>query len=282
VLPLLQIWGGQRQQFLLYVQSLVLVHGQTYNQFSTFAFPESICSTQLLIALQCNCMILQLVLFLALLLAIFGTGRLALKHLFLAGGHVLGSPKLITWMVAVLLLPGTLIHELSHWLVAELLRVPTGKLSIIPSAEGEDEPVRLGSLQIAQVDPLRRTLVGLAPLVVGLSLLWFLASQFPTLAWPATTFFSIKTVALFYAIFVVANSMFSSKKDLEVAVLPVLLLILAGVLVWRLPISVSLPPAWSITIEGLLDRLDRALVLVLALNCVWLGASYLLHRLVHR
>ncbi len=64
------------------------------------------------------------------------------------------------------LFPGVLLHELSHLVAAKSLWVRTGKLSLFPRRRGDDE-VLLGSVQISRTDPVRASLIGLAPLLVG-------------------------------------------------------------------------------------------------------------------
>ncbi len=66
----------------------------------------------------------------------------------------------------VLLLPGILIHELSHWLAANLLGVRTGKISLWPSRRRGNQ-MRMGSVRVARTDPMRASLIGLAPLISG-------------------------------------------------------------------------------------------------------------------
>ena len=67
----------------------------------------------------------------------------------------------------VIVLPGVVIHELSHWLVAKALGVRVGKLSLGPSRKGRSRRVSLGSVRVGKVDPLRASLIGLAPLLGG-------------------------------------------------------------------------------------------------------------------
>ena len=84
---------------------------------------------------------------------------------------VLGATGSVTAAVYVyhaLVLPGTALHELSHLVSAWLLRVPTGRLSLTPLIDGPGT-ARFGSVQIAQVDPFRESLIGLAPLLSGVA-----------------------------------------------------------------------------------------------------------------
>lgn len=69
-------------------------------------------------------------------------------------------------LFALLFLPGVLLHETSHFLVAHLLRVRTQRFSLIPQVT-VDARLRLGYVETAQVDVLRDTLIGAAPLLIG-------------------------------------------------------------------------------------------------------------------
>lgn len=64
-----------------------------------------------------------------------------------------------------LLFPGLVIHEGSHWLMAQLLGVPTGRLRLRPTQQGKQ--IILGSVEVQRTDPLRDSLVGLAPFLAG-------------------------------------------------------------------------------------------------------------------
>ncbi|MGC8837571.1 MAG: hypothetical protein ACP5UM_04050 [Anaerolineae bacterium] len=63
------------------------------------------------------------------------------------------------------LLPGVVLHEASHWASARVLGLRVGRLELWPRAEKDG--LRLGSVQVQQADPLRGSLVGVAPLVAG-------------------------------------------------------------------------------------------------------------------
>lgn len=65
----------------------------------------------------------------------------------------------------VLAAPGTILHELSHWLMCKLLGVRTGKVTLFrPRREGDS--ITLGQVEHASADPLRLTLVSIAPLLL--------------------------------------------------------------------------------------------------------------------
>ncbi len=69
-------------------------------------------------------------------------------------------------LFSLLFLPGVLLHELSHFLVAKLLDVPTGRFSIIPR-KLEGGRIQLGYVETASTDFVRDALIGVAPLVTG-------------------------------------------------------------------------------------------------------------------
>lgn len=69
-------------------------------------------------------------------------------------------------LFALLFFPGVLLHETSHYLMARLLGVRTGRFSLLP------RPLPNGRLQLGYVetqasDWVRETLIGAAPLISG-------------------------------------------------------------------------------------------------------------------
>lgn len=118
--------------------------------------------------------------------------------------------SLPTGIYALFFLPGTFIHELSHLLMAKALFVRVGKFTLIPK-KMESEVV-LGSVAIEKKDVFRRVLIGTAPIIFGLALMfliiYFSVSNDVYKDWKVALLIS-------YFVFVIGNTMFSSKKDLE-------------------------------------------------------------------
>jgi hypothetical protein len=136
--------------------------------------------------------------------------------------------------IAVLFFPGTIIHEFSHALFARLLGVRVGTMEFVPKAE--DEHVKLGSVQVAHTDPVRRFLIGAAPFFLGIVIilgLLFYAVQ--------NRLFdnTLPVILIGYAVFEISNTMFSSRKDMEGALelfaVIMLLIIIFYLLGIRLP-----------------------------------------------
>lgn len=67
---------------------------------------------------------------------------------------------------SLLFFPGVLLHETSHYLIARLLNVRTGRFSLVPRPL-PDGRLQLGFVETAQADFLRDALIGFAPLLFG-------------------------------------------------------------------------------------------------------------------
>lgn len=114
----------------------------------------------------------------------------------------------------LLFFPGIIIHELSHFFVASLLLVPTGKISFFPEEE------KMGSVQVAKADPVRQTLIGLAPTLAGTAAIlaiFFFALKLPIKVLAVSELFSLfkitRHLPWLYLIFSINNTMFASPED---------------------------------------------------------------------
>ena len=76
------------------------------------------------------------------------------------------SPQITMGIFSFIFLPGVFLHELSHFLMAKILRVPTGRFSIFPRPL-PDGRLLLGYVEVAHTDIVRDSLIGAAPLVAG-------------------------------------------------------------------------------------------------------------------
>jgi hypothetical protein len=129
---------------------------------------------------------------------------------------------------SILFLPGVLLHEVSHYLTARLLRVPVGRFSIIPQPL-PDGRLRMGYVETAQTDFIRDALIGAAPLIAGslfVAYAGFVHLEFSSL-WDQFASGDLNSIAgalsqavaqpdfwiWFYVIFVVSSTMFPSESD---------------------------------------------------------------------
>jgi hypothetical protein len=161
---------------------------------------------------------------------------------------------------------------------AEVLGVPTGRLTLVPegltnTGEGEAE-IRTGSVSIAKTGPFRRAAIGIAPVIVGLGALsllayflpgtWqtFLASSQPLLQRTET----YVLILIIYLLFAVSNSLFASPEDLSgFWPLAITVGLLAGA-VWFAGFRLELTGKALEVGIGLTNGLFQSLALVLALN----------------
>ena len=138
------------------------------------------------------------------------------------------------YLFAFVFLPGTFIHEISHFLAALFLLVPVGKLELLPKIE-EEGSFKLGSVAIAKTDPLRRFFIGIAPLFFGLSIIFTVSYLLTNKIIDAWWGYLLAG----YIVFQVANSMFASKKDLEGAV--IVFILLAAVVLIAILLGINIP-----------------------------------------
>jgi hypothetical protein len=76
------------------------------------------------------------------------------------------DPRLTMGLFSIIFLPGVFLHELSHFLMAKILFIRTGKFSVFPQSL-PDGRLQLGYVETAKSDVVRDSLVGAAPLIVG-------------------------------------------------------------------------------------------------------------------
>lgn len=205
--------------------------------------------------------IMAILLFCVLFLFLFFLSRSItrlLSHLLIEIFH---SHTVAIHVLSFLFLPGVILHELSHLLLANLLLVPTGEVEFFPEIHGSQ--VKMGSVAIARTDPLRRFLIGVAPVIGGLGMM-LLLSSFLTGA-----VFSWQSALLLYGIFQIVNTMFSSSKDMEGALgfaIGALLLLLALQLL-GVPVWVGLVAAFQSSVASdFFTRLNFFLVIAMGLN----------------
>jgi hypothetical protein len=82
--------------------------------------------------------------------------------------------RLTMGIFSMLFLPGVFLHEFSHFVMAKILRVRTGRFSLFPQSL-PDGRLQLGYVETARSDVLRDSLIGAAPLIVGTLFVAFVA-----------------------------------------------------------------------------------------------------------
>lgn len=194
-----------------------------------------------------------------------------------------GNQNILIWFWSLVFLPGTIIHEISHFLVAAATGARTGKIEIFPEfiddlLEKEDRHgVALGSVQVARMNPLQGFLVGLAPFISGMVLLIWLASLMRVNY--STQNISVLSLQI-YLFFVIANSFFPSWTDIKQTLPFFVISAVAALLAWFFGFQFSIStssPVWPI-----LDSMAAALLLSLLFNLVIIGSLFLINSLRRR
>ena len=103
----------------------------------------------------------------ATLLPLLWVKRLITQHLQELSVRWVGDPDVALVVYFVIVLPGVILHELSHWLMATVLGVRVRQMAIGPVRKGRSKRVSLGSIRVGNVDPVRASIIGLAPLLGG-------------------------------------------------------------------------------------------------------------------
>lgn len=169
-------------------------------------------------------------------LIIFLLSRRVTREIYRFFYQLTNSRGKAAYLFSIFFLIGTFIHEMSHFLMSLILFVKVGQMELIP--EIKEDRLKMGSIPVAQTDPVRRLLIGVAPFIFGttfiISLLYFTVYKF-NITNP------LIYILIGYAVFSVANTMFSSKKDLEGTLIFIGLIsfitITLYVLGFRIPIS---------------------------------------------
>ncbi len=148
-------------------------------------------------------------LFIVELLLLYLQSRLFTRDLAKIVGIGTRNAKLTVYLLSLFYLPGTILHEYAHYLVAILLRVPVYGVSFKPQRSGDK--LKLGSVTIGQTDPLRKALIGMAPLLFGL---FFFCVPFQYLLSVSDANKLVVYGLLGLLTVQITSTMFSSKQDL--------------------------------------------------------------------
>ena len=207
------------------------------------------------------------------------------------------NPQLTIGLFSFLFFPGVFLHELSHFVMAKILRVQTGNFSLIPTSLPNGR-LQMGYVETAPTDIVRDSLVGLAPLIAGSlfiayaglnrlglsTLLAVLANRQIELFWMGLKLLpQVKDFYLwFYLAFAVSSTMMPSESDRH-AWLPLglwtgvllALAILAGAGTWMLE---NITPL----LNDFFGAVATLFGLSAALHIVLLLPTMLLHRIATR
>ena len=201
-----------------------------------------------------------------------------------------GDPDIAVPLYALPLLPGIVLHEFSHAFAAFLLGVRVGRISIRPKRAGQR--VQLGFVPIEETNVWRASLIGLAPLLVGSSVIlligyWVfgLGTIEESLAggnWSALiaeiprALKASNAWVWAYLIFAISNTMLPSRSDRQAWGPIILFLLLISILIWTAglgpaivahlsdPLTIAL--RWLATMCAITIVVDLPFALLIALT----------------
>lgn len=200
-----------------------------------------------------------------------------------------GSGAIASAVYDLLVLPGVVLHELAHVIAAFLLRVRVISADLFRFRRRGD--ARQGEVIVERADPLRMSVIGAAPLLLGvpavLLILRWLAV--PPLGLTAEALVALRpllqeplNLVALYLLWAVANTMFPSAADRAAWWIIGAVLLLIGALVALSGQRPALPVQALLALEQAAARLTGGLLPVLALDVILLAIVLALEWLAGR
>jgi len=218
--------------------------------------------------------------FVASLVALVSVVRWIHRHLHGVAYLLTGNPEMALLLYSLPLLPGVVLHELSHVAMAILLRVKTSGFSVVPRRDPRGHAA-LGSVMVERVDPIRASLIGIAPLLAGCGMVLLigervfglsdlgrvlLSGQGPAIGEALSRLVQAPDAWLWlYLIFAISNAMLPSESDRETW--PPVILFIAGVLLLAVVADQgALLQALADPVYAAMTWLAAAFIFTLAIN----------------
>jgi hypothetical protein len=189
------------------------------------------------------------------------------------------NPNMSQMLFAILFFPGVLLHESSHYLMARVLGVGTGRFSLVPR-QIDERRLQLGYVETVQTDVIRDALIGAAPLLTGgivVAYIGFVRFDLPAI-WMDLQRLGLESWQLLfskilqnpdfwlwvYLAFVISSTMMPSKSDRK-AWLPI-----GAIVAFLLGISLlaGAGPWLSIHLTPVLNMLFRSIAIVFGISAV--------------
>lgn len=209
-------------------------------------------------------------------------------------------PDWAVYLYAFILLPGVVLHELSHWLVALLLGVRTTGFSLTPRRQ-PDGSVQLGYVEYYRgrlLDPVRESAIGAAPLIAGTAVILLISRHIFGLTSLAAAFATGDVTTLgeaiaqfiatpnflvwLYFLFAISNAMLPSRSDRHAW--PMFLLWLGGLslVVMFVGRDAALLDNLARPVATMFGYLATALWIAIAVDALCMIAIFLLEWLLSR
>jgi hypothetical protein len=207
------------------------------------------------------------------------------QHVFKVGWLLTKNFQTTTTLYYTFFLPGVILHELVIWLVAGALNVRADRAIKYPEPQEIGE-LRLNFVQVSTKATLaRRTVIAFVPLLVALTLIWFIASNNFNINAALQTMSTgdLDDVAAgfrqltgtadfwlwFYLVFTISNTMFPTlPKDLRLRVwwIPVGALIVIAVVLGIIGIGETAFNLVAPSINQLIGSLQGMMLMIIGMN----------------
>ena len=232
----------------------------------------------------------------AFLIAIWWLSRRQAFYFMSAPYHLTRSQQVAVFAYAIFFLPGTVVHEFAHWIMAKMLGVKTAGLHVLPRLEKKGE-IRLGSVNVRGGGLAAHTLIGLAPMLLGgmvtLGLSYYLVDV-PALTEAIRseqvgrvldvalqTFSRPDALIWLYLLFTISGSMFLSASDRAPVQQMALYLIAILLPLYIFGLLPALPETWTAFIGEMFAVFASGLAVALVVHVVMTGVfglGYLIAR----
>lgn len=214
------------------------------------------------------------------LIFLYISGQILLRQLTYLVHLIGGSRRFLIILWSLVFLPGTIIHELSHFFLAIIVGARTGKIEIFPEFLDSDEHetgVALGSVQTQKLNIIQGVLVGLAPFFVGLGLLVWLGALILQ-SYSSASYWSL--VFQSYLFFTISNSFFPSRSDLVHVVPATITVAIIAFIAWLVGVNFSFSPSENTLVIA--QTIFLTIISSAALNLTFSLLLYCLRRFFQR
>jgi hypothetical protein len=222
------------------------------------------------------------------------------RHLHGLAFLLTGNQNWAVILYAIVLFPGVLLHELSHWIAATILRVRTGSFSILPKT-GPDGVIQLGYVEYYKtrsVGPIRESLIGSAPLISGTAVVLLIAfrifdvnglaeaiqtSEVNRLANALAALFATDDFLVWlYLLFAVSNAMMPSASDRRAWPAFAVIMLLFALVLFILGLQDDLVDTLAGPAATVFGHLGLAYSMTIGVDIIFMAFIYLSERFISR
>lgn len=236
----------------------------------------------------------QLLSFAATLIVLMALSRWINRQVQVIGLRVTDSSVVAVMLYYLLMFPGILLHELSHYLAALLLGLRVSRFAMGPRRR--HNAIELGSVTVHSGGAVRDSLVGMAPFVAGTAVLVLVTYQVFEVAelgqaWDQTRWSGLRVAMTdlwrvpdvwvwAYVVFVVSNAMTPSPSDRQPWLVAGVYLAVALAAAWLLGGLPVLDRAVRDSVTGLLQVITLGFIFSIAVNLAVAATLWLVETVV--